>query len=45
MEQLEIFNEAEVEAKPDVPEEATIEVSYTRHKAKETKKKSLKMSR
>ena len=39
--QLSIFNEAEVEAKPDAPEEATIEVTYTRRKHKETKEEKL----
>jgi transposase len=41
-EQLGIFNEAEVEAGPDAPEKATIEVSYTRRKGKETKEEKLK---
>lgn len=41
MEQLGIFNEAEIEAAPDAPEEATIEVSYTRRKGKETKEEKL----
>ena len=39
-EQLGIFNEAEVESKPDAPEKATIEVSYTRRKGKETKEEN-----
>jgi hypothetical protein len=42
MEQLGIFNEAEIEAKPDAPEEARIEVSYTRRKGKETKEEKLR---
>lgn len=41
-EQLGIFNEAEIEAKPDAPEKATIEVSYTRRKGKETKEEKLR---
>lgn len=41
-EQLGIFNEAEVESKPDAPEKATIEVSYTRRKGKETKEEKLR---
>lgn len=41
-EQLGIFNEAEVESKPDEPEKATIEVSYTRRKGKETKEEKLR---
>ncbi len=41
-EQLGIFNEAEIEAKPDAQEQATIEISYTRRKGKETKEEKLK---
>ncbi|MGE5606637.1 MAG: IS66 family transposase [Bacteroidota bacterium] len=41
-EQLGIFNEVEVEARPDAPEQATIEINYTRRKAKETKEEKLK---
>lgn len=41
-EQLGIFNETEVEAGQDASEDATIEVSYTRRKAKETKEEKLK---
>ena len=41
-EQLGIFNEAEIAANPDAPEKSTIEVSYTRRKAKEIKEEKLR---
>lgn len=41
-EQLGIFNEAEIEAKPEAPERATVEVSYTRRQGKETKEEKLR---
>ena len=40
--QLGIFNEAEVEAKPEVPERASVEVSYSRRQGKETKEEKLR---